>query len=614
MFHTQNFLSMSLLFSALVFANSVALMIVSLIFEKKKYRYLLPVLTVVPTISIWIILNKVSGPLFYLAVPTGLLFSLLLLTNRFFKNYSFSGNLFISTNILLLVFGLTWSVWYIYTIPVSNTTRFLMIAGAPLIVFSLPSSVVQFIEQFEILLRKNWLRPRSSFAENNDNFYPKVYLHVPTYSEPPEVVKQTLDKLAEIDYPNFEVLVFDNNTKDELLWMPVEAHCKKLGNRFHFVHVDGVKGAKAGALNLALKMTPDDVEIIGVIDADYHSKSDFLKALVPYFKDPNIGFVQTPHDYRGWENSSYLRMCYWEYQIFFHTTMVALNEKDTALTVGTMCLIRKKALEEAGDWAEWCVTEDSELSIRIHALGYSSIYTTESFGKGLIPETFEGYKKQRFRWTAGPVQELKHHINLYVFWPWNKPSLLSFAQKLHHLNHGWNNFNIGLGLMLLPLGIAIIVSMLYHQEVVHVYYELWLTATVILISGFALKWLLYKKALDCSLKDMLGASIASKALSHIISIASFKTIFENDIPWNRTSKFKSLPLGLGAVSAAKTEFMIGAFLLTFAITSFYYLPKQGLLLMFLIGVVYKAIDYLMAPVISVVAEREIRKDQSRSVL
>ena len=66
---------------------------------------------------------------------------------------------------------------------------------------------------------------------------------------------------------------------------------------------------------------------------------------------------------------SLLRLCYWEYKCFFRTTMVSYNERDAALTVRTMCLIRRTALEEAGGWAEWCVTEDSELALRIHALG-----------------------------------------------------------------------------------------------------------------------------------------------------------------------------------------------------------------------------------------------------
>ena len=51
----------------------------------------------------------------------------------------------------------------------------------------------------------------------------RVSLHVPAYNEPPEVVRATLRYLEDLDYPNFEVLVIDNNTRDERLWKPVQA-------------------------------------------------------------------------------------------------------------------------------------------------------------------------------------------------------------------------------------------------------------------------------------------------------------------------------------------------------------------------------------------------------
>jgi cellulose synthase/poly-beta-1,6-N-acetylglucosamine synthase-like glycosyltransferase len=57
--------------------------------------------------------------------------------------------------------------------------------------------------------------------------YPKVSVHVPAYNEPPEMVKQTLNSLAQLDYPDFEVLVIDNNTKDPAIWQPVSDHCRK---------------------------------------------------------------------------------------------------------------------------------------------------------------------------------------------------------------------------------------------------------------------------------------------------------------------------------------------------------------------------------------------------
>ena len=72
-------------------------------------------------------------------------------------------------------------------------------------------------------------------------------VQVPTHAEPPDVVIATLDRLATLDYPNFEVLVIDNNTSDPHLWQPVRDHCDELGDRFRFLHVEGITGAKAGA-------------------------------------------------------------------------------------------------------------------------------------------------------------------------------------------------------------------------------------------------------------------------------------------------------------------------------------------------------------------------------
>ena len=75
-------------------------------------------------------------------------------------------------------------------------------------------------------------------------YRPKVSIHVPCYNEPPELLKQTLDALARLDYPDYEVLVIDNNTRDPAVWQPVEAHCARLGERFRFFHVAPLKASR----------------------------------------------------------------------------------------------------------------------------------------------------------------------------------------------------------------------------------------------------------------------------------------------------------------------------------------------------------------------------------
>ncbi|MCK7472713.1 MAG: glycosyltransferase [Rhodopseudomonas palustris] len=54
-------------------------------------------------------------------------------------------------------------------------------------------------------------------------------IHIPAYFEPPEMLKQTLDALARLDYPNFECVVIINDTPDPAFTQPIQDHCRELG-------------------------------------------------------------------------------------------------------------------------------------------------------------------------------------------------------------------------------------------------------------------------------------------------------------------------------------------------------------------------------------------------
>ena len=82
----------------------------------------------------------------------------------------------------------------------------------------------------ETIWRRRWTREALPAAEMiarqpADRVWPKVSLHLAICNEPPAMVIQTLDSLAALDYPNFEVIVIDNNTKDPAVWRPVQDYC-----------------------------------------------------------------------------------------------------------------------------------------------------------------------------------------------------------------------------------------------------------------------------------------------------------------------------------------------------------------------------------------------------
>ena len=79
-------------------------------------------------------------------------------------------------------------------------------------------------------------------------------------------MKQTLDAVSRLDYPNFECVCIINNTP--LSWQPIQDHGRALGERFKFINAEKVEGFKAGALRIAMERTAADAEIIGIIDAD----------------------------------------------------------------------------------------------------------------------------------------------------------------------------------------------------------------------------------------------------------------------------------------------------------------------------------------------------------
>ena len=242
-----------------------------------------------------------------------------------------------------------------------------------------------------------------------EGYTPKVSIHIPAYRENPEMLKATLNAVAALDYANFECIVIVNNTPDPAMWRPIEDHCALLGERFKFINIDGLPGFKAGALRLALTRTAPDTEIIGILDADYVVQPDWLKDLTPVFVDPKVGLIQAPQDHRDGSRSVMHQAMNGEYAGFFDIGMVQRNEANAIIVHGTMCLVRRAALEQAGGWSSDTICEDTDLGLTILENGWTTHYTNQRYGHGLLPDTFAAYKKQRDRWAYGGTQiALKH--------------------------------------------------------------------------------------------------------------------------------------------------------------------------------------------------------------
>jgi len=141
---------------------------------------------------------------------------------------------------------------------------------------------------------------------------------------------------------------------------------------------------------------------------------NWLKDLTAAFADPNVGIVQAPQDHRDGNRSPIHSAMNGEYAGFFDIGMVERNEVNAIIVHGTMCLIRRAALDAAGGWSSDTIVEDSDLGLSILELGWRTHYTNRRYGWGLLPQDYSAFRTQRSRWAGGAVQLVKKHWRQFL--------------------------------------------------------------------------------------------------------------------------------------------------------------------------------------------------------
>jgi exo-beta-1,3-glucanase (GH17 family)/cellulose synthase/poly-beta-1,6-N-acetylglucosamine synthase-like glycosyltransferase len=456
----------------------------------------------------------------------------------------------------------TAAVWIVYDYTRQYMTPATTIVGLLLLIGGLGVIVLLVAEAHEwaesIWLR-NWRRPFPLRTVPDDEL-PFVSVQVPAYNEPPELLIETLDALAALDYPRFEVLVIDNNTKEPAVWQPVLTHCETLGERFRFFHVAPLAGFKAGALNFALRQTHPAAGVVAVIDADYIVTPLWLRHLVPGFADPKVAIVQAPQDYRDADQNAFKAMCMAEYRGFFKLGMVTRNERNAIIQHGTMTMIRRQTLDAVNGWAEWCITEDAELGLRLFEAGHQALYLPHTYGRGLMPDTFADFRKQRYRWAYGAVRILLHHRRELLGL---RPSALTAGQRYHFIA-GWlpwfaDGFNLLFNFAALGWSVAMV---MFPSQITPPYLTVALVPLVLFAFKMSKSFFLYRRRVTATLRQSLAAGLAGLALSHTISRAMFGGLVTGKLGFFRTPKMAQAPAVIRALADAREEGLLAfAFLL-----------------------------------------------------
>ena len=167
-----------------------------------------------------------------------------------------------------------------------------------------------------------------------------------------------------------------------------------------YLRRDRRQGAKAGNINHALAHA--DAPYVVVLDCDHVPAPHFLEeTLGELAADERVAFVQTPQYYANADRGEVPAAAWSQQALFFGPIARGKDGHDAMFCCGTNVVLRRAALLDVGGFPADSVTEDFELSIRLHERGWRSRYVPEVLAAGLGPEDMASYVSQQQRWSRG---------------------------------------------------------------------------------------------------------------------------------------------------------------------------------------------------------------------
>ncbi|MBD2101817.1 glycosyltransferase family 2 protein [Leptolyngbya sp. FACHB-261] len=213
-----------------------------------------------------------------------------------------------------------------------------------------------------------WLvRPllRPSPLPDDPDTWPFVSLLVAAKDEE-AVIGSLVKRLCELDYPahRYELWVINDNSSDRT--PQVLDRLAQEYDQLKVLHRSAVeaRGGKSGALNQVLPLCRGD--IVAVFDADAQVSEDLLQRTLPLFNRPQVGAVQVRKSIVNADTNFWTRGQQAEMALdgFFQERRIwsgGLGELR-----GNGQFVRRQALEDCGGWNEETITDDLDLTLRLH--------------------------------------------------------------------------------------------------------------------------------------------------------------------------------------------------------------------------------------------------------
>lgn len=363
-----------------------------------------------------------------------------------------------------------------------------------IVIYSTALLLILLYALAQLNLLFNYLRVKKNnkqspkFDISNPEETPFVTIQLPVYNEL-YVIERLLNNIAEIEYPKekLEIQVLDDSTDES--FEKTAVHIKELQQKgipiFHITRTDR-KGFKAGALKEGLKTAKG--EFIAIFDADFLPKKDWLLKTVPYFKDPEIGVVQTRWSHLNRDYSLLTRVQAFALDVHFTLEQAGRNNKGHFINFnGTAGIWRKECILDAGNWEGDTLTEDLDLSYRAQLKNWKFKYLEDVETPAELPVVISAARSQQFRWNKGGAENFQK-----MLWKVIGSKTIPFKTKIHGILHLLNStmFLSVLVVALLSIPMLYIKNEYAHLKMYFIVMSFFVISTLIF---FICYWFTFKK-------------------------------------------------------------------------------------------------------------------------
>lgn len=296
---------------------------------------------------------------------------------------------------------------------------------------------------------------------------PPIAIIAPAYNEELTIVESARALLA-LHYPDFEVIVVNDGSKDDTLGTLIDAFGVAPVRRYHdlvvqcrsirgiyanpdiprLIVVDKDNGGKADAMNAGINVAR--APIVCVIDADTLLEPDALiRAVQPFVEDPiktvavggtiriaNGCRVEGGRVVEGGLPRNFLALVQTvEYLRAFLMARLGLSQMRMLMIIsGAFGLFRRSCAVDVGGFSQNTVGEDFELVVKLHRhmrtmkQPYRVTYIPDPVSWTEAPETLKILGNQRARWQRGSLETFFKHRDMFLNPRYGRIGLLGMGQ------------------------------------------------------------------------------------------------------------------------------------------------------------------------------------------